>query len=92
MEHELSEESRLEGCSALINIKDNKSLNQAYSEKLLTRVCAIEKKSPEKIVKVTLEPWQDLQPYQARRLAFALGLKGNQIKSGINTFYYYEWT
>jgi len=42
---------------------------------------------PEKIVKVTLEPWQNLQPYQARRLAFALGLKGNQIKSGIKTFY-----
>tara|TARA_Y100001968_G_C19400824_1_gene740902 strand:- start:326 stop:1492 length:1167 start_codon:yes stop_codon:yes gene_type:complete len=42
---------------------------------------------PEKIVKITLEPWQNLQPYQARRLAFALGLKGNQIKSGIKTFY-----
>lgn len=42
--------------------------------------------TPDKIVKVTLEPWQDLQPHQARKLAFALNLKGEQIKAGIKTF------
>mgnify|MGYP001486453033 FL=1 len=37
-----------------ITTQDNKSLNQTYAEKLLTRVCAIEKKNPEKIVKVII--------------------------------------
>jgi len=38
----------------ILTTQDNKSLNQTYTEKLLTRVCAIEKKNPEKIVKVML--------------------------------------
>ena len=46
----------------------------------------VAEESPEKIIKITLEPWQDLQPYQSRRLAFSLGLTGKQIKSGIKTF------
>ena len=46
----------------------------------------VAEETPEKIIKIELEPWQDLQPYQSRRLAFALGLTGNQIKSGIKTF------
>jgi len=47
----------------------------------------VAEENPEKIIKIFLEPWQDLQPFQARRLAFSLGLKGNQIKSAIKTFY-----
>tara|TARA_B100001029_G_C15051159_1_gene450809 strand:+ start:296 stop:1465 length:1170 start_codon:yes stop_codon:yes gene_type:complete len=42
--------------------------------------------TPEKIFKVWIEPGFDLEPYQARQLAFALGLEGVQIKCGIKTF------
>ena len=36
--------------------------------------------TPEKILKVTLDPLTGLQPYQSRELAFGLGLEGDQIK------------
>lgn len=36
--------------------------------------------SPEKILTITVDPIVGAQPYQARNLAFALGLKGDQIK------------
>lgn len=37
--------------------------------------------SPEKIVKETVEPELGLQQYQARKLAYSLGLSGNQLKN-----------
>ena len=36
--------------------------------------------TPEKILKITLNPMTGLQPYQSRELAFGLGLVGDQIK------------
>jgi succinyl-CoA synthetase beta subunit len=36
--------------------------------------------TPEKILKVTLNPLTGLQPYQSRELAFGLGLEGDLIK------------
>lgn len=36
--------------------------------------------TPEKILKVTLNPLTGLQPYQGRELAFGLGLEGDQVK------------
>jgi len=36
--------------------------------------------TPEKILKATINPLTGLQPYQARELAFGLGLEGEQIK------------
>lgn len=36
--------------------------------------------TPEKILKVTLNPLTGLQPYQSRELAFGLGLEADQIK------------
>ncbi len=36
--------------------------------------------TPEKILKVTINPMTGLQPYQSRELAFGLGLEGDQIK------------
>ncbi len=36
--------------------------------------------TPEKILKATINPLTGLQPYQARELAFGLGLEGDQIK------------
>lgn len=36
--------------------------------------------TPEKILTVTMDPLVKLQPFQARDLSFALGLKGDQIK------------
>ena len=40
--------------------------------------------SPEKIVKETIDPEVGLQPYQARKLAFALGLEGIQHKNAVS--------
>ncbi|MCA3244942.1 MAG: ADP-forming succinate--CoA ligase subunit beta [Azospirillum sp.] len=36
-------------------------------------------KTPEKILKVAIDPAQGLQPYAARKVAFGLGLEGKQI-------------
>jgi len=42
--------------------------------------------SPERIIKEWIEPNKDLRPFQARKLAFALGLSGMQIKHAVKTF------
>ncbi len=39
--------------------------------------------TPEKIIKETIEPEVGMQPYQARKLAFALGLEGTQHKNAV---------
>lgn len=39
--------------------------------------------SPEKILKETIEPAVGIQAYQARKLAFGLGLKGDQLKNAV---------
>ena len=36
--------------------------------------------TPEKILKVTIDPIVGLQPYQTRQIAFGLGLAGDQVK------------
>jgi succinyl-CoA synthetase beta subunit len=36
--------------------------------------------TPEKILKITINPLTGLQPYQSRELAFGLGLAGDQLK------------
>lgn len=36
--------------------------------------------TPEKILTITMDPLVGVQPFQARELSFALGLKGDQIK------------
>ncbi|MCC6549323.1 MAG: ADP-forming succinate--CoA ligase subunit beta [Ignavibacteriaceae bacterium] len=41
----------------------------------------VAEESPEKIIKCAVAPFIGLQPYQARELAFALGLKGAQVAS-----------
>ena len=38
--------------------------------------------TPEKIIKETIDPAVGLQPFQARRLSFALGLDGDALKEG----------
>lgn len=43
----------------------------------------VAEETPEKIVKEWVEPGLPLQHNQARRLAFALGLKGDQFKNGV---------
>lgn len=42
--------------------------------------------TPEKIVKVHINPATGFQPFHARRLAFALGLTGDAFKSGVKCF------
>jgi len=39
--------------------------------------------TPEKILKVTIDPTVGFQPYQARELAFGLGLSGTAFKNGM---------
>lgn len=39
--------------------------------------------TPEKIIKEWIDPAIGLQPYQARRVAFTLGLEGNAFKEGV---------
>ena len=46
----------------------------------------IAESNPEKIIKVWIEPEFGLTTFQARKLAFALNLEGNQIKNGIKMF------
>jgi len=40
-------------------------------------------KTPEKILKVIIDPATGLQPFHARKLAFGLGLEGNQVRSAV---------
>ncbi|MGH7143193.1 MAG: ATP-grasp domain-containing protein, partial [Planctomycetota bacterium] len=40
----------------------------------------VAEKTPEQILAVTVHPSTGLQPYQARQIAFGLGLKGEQVK------------
>jgi succinyl-CoA synthetase beta subunit len=46
----------------------------------------VAEETPEKILKETIDPFVGAQPYQGRRLAFKLGLKGDQIKQSSNIF------
>jgi len=43
----------------------------------------VAEETPGKIIKEWVEPGMDLQPNQARRLAFALGLEGNSFKKAV---------
>lgn len=40
-------------------------------------------KTPEKIIKVAIDPATGLQPFHARKIAFGLGLEGTQIRSAV---------
>ena len=42
--------------------------------------------TPEKILKAAIDPLTGAQPYQARELAFQLGLEGKQINQFVNIF------
>jgi len=44
----------------------------------------VAKETPDLIYKETIEPALGLQPYQARRLAFKLGLEKKQINQAVS--------
>lgn len=46
----------------------------------------VAEKTPEKIIKVAIDPTTGIMPFQARQLAFALGLEGSAMKSGVKFF------
>ncbi|MCP8898194.1 ADP-forming succinate--CoA ligase subunit beta [Gilvimarinus xylanilyticus] len=46
----------------------------------------VAEETPEKILKATIDPLVGPQPYQARELAFKLGLEGKQIKQFVQIF------
>src|SRR5690606_37140131 len=43
----------------------------------------VAEETPEKIVKVAVDPALGLQPFQARRIAFALGFEGQAFKNAV---------
>lgn len=47
----------------------------------------VAEKTPEKIVKEWIDPRVGLQAFQARKVAFALGLKGKAMKEGVKFIY-----
>lgn len=46
----------------------------------------VAEETPEKILKATIDPLVGAQPYQARELAFKLGLEGKQVKQFTQVF------
>jgi succinyl-CoA synthetase beta subunit len=46
----------------------------------------VAEETPEKILRAVINPYVGPQPFQGRELAFALGLKGDQIKQFTNLF------
>jgi succinyl-CoA synthetase beta subunit len=44
----------------------------------------IAEETPEKILTITVDPLTGVMPYQGRKLAFGLGLKGDQVKQFVN--------
>ncbi|MEP5765648.1 MAG: ADP-forming succinate--CoA ligase subunit beta [Halieaceae bacterium] len=46
----------------------------------------VAEETPEKILRATIDPLTGAQPYQGRKLAFQLGLKGEQIKQFVKIF------
>ena len=46
----------------------------------------VAEQTPDKILKVAIDPLTGAQPYQGREIAFQLGLKGNQIKQFVQIF------
>jgi len=46
----------------------------------------VAEENPEKIIKEWIHPYNDLQVFQARKMAFALDLKGKQVKRAIHMF------
>ena len=46
----------------------------------------VAEESPEKIVKISIDPASGISGFHCRRLAFALGLKGAQVKSAVKFF------
>ncbi len=46
----------------------------------------VARETPEKILKAVIDPYVGAQPFQGRELAFALGLKGAQIKQFADLF------
>ncbi|HEY5609539.1 MAG TPA: ADP-forming succinate--CoA ligase subunit beta, partial [Alphaproteobacteria bacterium] len=41
-------------------------------------------KTPEKILRVAIDPVTGMQPFHARKIAFGLGLEGKQVNAGVN--------
>ena len=46
----------------------------------------VAEETPDKILKVAIDPLTGAQPYQGREIAFQLGLKGSQIKQFVQIF------
>jgi len=58
----------------------------AVVDRASRRIEKVAHDTPEKILKATIDPLVGAQPFQARELAFQLGLKGDQVKQFVHIF------
>src|SRR4051812_24975710 len=72
-------------CAALLDRNTSKPIIMVSTEGGMD-IEEVAEKHPEKIIKETIDPAAGFYPYQGRKLATALGLKGDLIASGAKFF------
>jgi succinyl-CoA synthetase beta subunit len=70
-------------CSILLDRQTSKNLIMVSTEGGV-EIEHVAETTPEKIIKTWIDPTQGFQPFQARELAFGLGLSGNAFKSFVS--------
>lgn len=70
-------------CSILLDRQTSKNLIMVSTEGGV-EIEHVAETTPEKIIKTWIDPTQGFQPYQARELAFGLGLSDNAFKSFVS--------
>src|SRR3546814_14016192 len=48
-----------------------------------TEIEEVAARTPEKIIRIAIDPATGIMPYHARRIAFGLGLEGDQVASAV---------
>jgi succinyl-CoA synthetase beta subunit len=72
-------------CAVLLDRASSKPIIMVSTEGGMD-IEEVAEKHPEKIIKETIDPAQGFYPYQGRKLAAALGLKGDLIAAGAKFF------
>jgi succinyl-CoA synthetase beta subunit len=72
-------------CAALLDRNTSKPIIMVSTEGGMD-IEEVAEKHPEKIIKETIDPSVGFSPYQGRKLAIALGLKGDLIAAGAKFF------
>ncbi len=72
-------------CSLLLN-RETSRLTFAVSTEGGMDIEEVAENTPEKIIKIDIDPATGMQPFHARELAFGLGLSGGAFKSAVKFF------